>query len=39
MLQMHPSQNVNKISKRTIKKLNLKSFVHFQQVKDKSAFT
>ena len=31
---MHPSQNDNKISKRTIEELNLRSYVHFEQLND-----
>ena len=33
-LQMYPSQNVNKVTKLTIDKLNLWLYVHFEQVND-----
>ena len=33
-IQMHPSRNDNNISKRTKEELNLRSYVHFEQVND-----
>ena len=33
-LQMHPSQNNNKISKRAIEEFNLTSYINFEQVND-----